>query len=144
MKTHIITLAAVSLALSTGTVFAKSETETPARMYQAEYVDLEYGPTIDEGMAELPVQNALGRPTLKIAPGIWVYCCDFAPKDNRANADGCTELVVVFTKGRVSSIYFANEKARKVLQARNDRGATRSDVILATVPMQTEGLVAQK
>ena len=41
MKTQIITIVAVTLALSSGAVFAKSSAETPARMYQAEYIDLE-------------------------------------------------------------------------------------------------------
>ena len=72
-------------------------------------------------MAEIPVRNALGRPTFKMTPEIWVYSADFAPKNNQAKADGCTELVVVFVDGRVSNIYFANEKARKVLQARIEK-----------------------
>lgn len=144
MKAHIITLAALSLALSTGSLYAKSDSETPARMYQADCVSLEVGAVIDEGMAETPVRNRLGRPNLKIAPDIWVYTCDFAPRSDQAKADKCTELVVVFNDGRVSDIYFANEKARKILQARVDAGQNRSDVILATVPMQTKGMLAQK
>lgn len=139
MNIRIITLAALTLALGTGPLLAKSTGETPPKFYETSRIYLNHHPTIKEGVAQRAVEFAIGLPPMKVTNDIWVYPTGFAPREDQARSDGCRELVIVFVNDRVSKIYFINEDARKIVQARAKAGHDSNETILATVSPQQKG-----
>ena len=145
MNIRTITLAAVTLALGTGPLLAKPTQETPPRFYETSHLYLNDHPTIKEGVARSTVELAIGRPLMKVTKDIWIYPYGFGPANDQAKSDGCRELLIVFVNNRVSQIYFINEDARKIVQARAKAGESDPDVVLATVsPIQKGGYLASK
>jgi hypothetical protein len=79
---------------------------------------------------------------MKVTNDIWIYPTGFAPRDDQAKSDRCRELLIVFVNDRVSKIYFINEDARKIVQARAKAGHDSSETILAAVSPRNEGTLA--
>ena len=144
MTHRIITLAALTLALSSGSLFAKSSEEPSAMFYETAKVKLNHYPAIEEGVAKSALRMTITSPDVMLTPNIWLYHTGFAPNSDRARSDRCDKLLIVFSDDRVSKIYFINENARKVVQARVNTNPMNPDAILATVLQTPDGQLASK
>ncbi len=135
MKTKVTKLMLLAAALSslfTTSITAAPAEGAPGRMYRINDVMLRGHPTIAVGTSLTLVRQVIGSAHEQLTPNLWLYH-NFRTDYNETGRNDCCELLIHFVNERVASIHLANPRARGVIVARVNGGASEL-VALRTVP----------
>ena len=130
--TKLMLLAAALSGLFTNSITAAPAEGTPGRMYRVTEVMLHGHPTIAVGTSLNLVRQVIGSAHEQLTPNLWLYH-NFRTDDTETGRNDCSELLIHFVNERVASIHLANPRARGVIVARVNDGASEL-VALGTVP----------
>ncbi|HEX2099769.1 MAG TPA: hypothetical protein VHF69_03840 [Candidatus Synoicihabitans sp.] len=100
-------LVTFALPLVSSTAAAPSN-ETPSMAYSVKTVHLgQNGTTIVEGTSRMTVLRTLGASYRKLPNDTWLYH-GFTSSHPLAEAQGCNQLVITFSRGKVTDLKLVN------------------------------------